>query len=39
MEEEKYQPNQENGVVEDKEAQRILPSLFEVDLEELGLKD
>ena len=39
MEEQNEQPNQEERVIKDKEAQRVFPSLLKVDLDEFGLKD
>ena len=39
VEEENEQPSQEEGVVEDKEPERVLPSLLKVELNELGLED
>ena len=39
VKEEHDYPNQENGGIEDKELQRIPPSLLKVDLYQLGLED
>ena len=38
MEEENEESAQEEGVVEDKEAERVLPSLLQVDLEQLAFE-
>ena len=39
MEEEKEEPSQEEDRVKNEEPKRIAPSLLEVELDELGLKD
>ena len=39
MEEENEQPSQEEGAIQNKESDRVLPSHLEVDLEKLGLED
>ena len=39
MEEENEGPSQEEGRIQSKEPKRTFPSLLEVDLDELGLKN